>query len=243
MRIRFLAILPVLVLTVYADTTFVDMKIGISVTLSPAWEKVDLSDSSCMLVSLDKSFTSNIFIVKQTIPDTVTAREWTQAHFVAYKLFVEGSSEPLGNLLWFDSTTTAAQQGIFPSGNAWAPWLYSSFKSIDTAGIFVWAEYERYSACKTNGYEMYAIGDTTDMNRNFTTYAKLVQSVKIIDPANISVKPYHNQGVGARRIAGTPTQDIRWYNLRGQSIGVGASFIRPSGLVISPYKKMVTVKP
>jgi hypothetical protein len=243
MRIRIFPILTMLTSMLYADTTFIDMNLRISATLSPTWEKIDLSDSSCMFVSLDPTYTSNIFIVKEKIADTVTAQEWTQAHFIAYKLVVEGSSEPLGKLLWFDSSTTAARQGILPSGYVWAPWLYSSFKSIDTSRIFIWAEYERYCAMGANGYEMYAIGDTADMNRHYAFYAKLMQSVKLLDTANISVKPHRHQGVDAQRIAGLTAQKIQWYNVRGQSIGIGPSAIRPRGLICSPYRKLVTIKP
>jgi hypothetical protein len=242
-RIKILFISVMFVTMVYADSTFIDYNLKISATLTSAWEKVDVTDSSCMFISFDPNYTSNIFILKKRIPDTMTAREWTEAHFIAYKLFVESSSEPFGTLLWYDSTTAAALQGVIPEGTAWAPWLYSTFKSIDMTDIFVWAEYERYCAWNECGYEMYVMGDTSDMTRNFSVYAGFLQGIKLLDSPNISVLPDRDHGVSAHRTIGPTTRKNQWYNLRGQSIGGVSRARRSQGVICSVNKKIVTIFP
>ena len=99
-----------------------------------------------------------------------TADDWTQAHFLAYKLSVLYSVDPGGVVLYSNGDTTVKQ------GSLRATEAYSVFFSSDTS-IGSWSEYIRFTACGKYGYELYAISDTADMSKNIGVYAALLQGI------------------------------------------------------------------
>lgn len=214
----------------FADTTSVDSNLLFKANLPQSWILFDISDSSAMIVSLDTKYKANLYITRYKLNDTLAQnpRDWTENYFIAYKLFVENSSEPYGDLLWYDSTTSAAVQSVDPSDSEWAPWLFAQFESIDTSGIVVWGEYERFTAHGKFGYEMYAMSDTADMKTNYSQYASILQSIKLLNSgSSVRYKPSkHLLSTAAVR---TNTNSQYWYTISGRRIIQNGHAIPGSG--------------
>ena len=104
--------------------------------------------------------------------------EWTEAHFTAYRLFVQYSVDPAGVVLYYNADSTVRQ------GSVQAAEIYAVFFSSDTS-VGAWSEYVRYSAYANFGYEMYAIGDTNDMAANIGYYAAILQTIRFFPSAHV----------------------------------------------------------
>jgi hypothetical protein len=229
---RFFILLCAPLFFVNAATTIVDSTMEIVVPLPPSWQLAPLSDSECIIVSDSSLYKSNIFISRTRIADpTITdPRQWTEAHFIAYKYFVETSSQPLGSLLWFDTTTAAATQPVQSATAAWAPWALASFISVDTSGIIAWSEYQRYTAARNNGYDMFVLGDTADMRANYTVYAAILRSIQLLhieNPGSIRASAGKVAGHLSTRAMSTALFDVRGRRLgTAQRLsGLGANIV------------------
>jgi hypothetical protein len=77
-------------------------------------------------------------------------------------------------VLYFDSSATCMQDSL------WAPEAFSQFYALDTQ-VGAWNEYMRFAAAAQYGYELYAIGDTTDMKANVGLYVAIIRFVKILN--------------------------------------------------------------
>jgi hypothetical protein len=223
-----------------ADTTYVDSSLYIKVTLPQSWVAFGISDSSLMIASLDSNYKANLFVTRYKTAEFQSAREWTQSYFVAYSEFVKSSHEPYAKLLWFDSTTSAALQPTSPSGSAWAPWLYAEFQTVDTTGIIAWGEYERFTANKNFGYEMYAISDTLDMKANYTQYAAILKKIELLDNSSgIIIRPVRYHYLSALK---SFENDPGWYTVTGRRIRAGKS-IMSSGFYLNRKTKAILLRP
>lgn len=108
-----------------------------------------------------------------------TSLEWTRAHFLAYlitvqstvSLFGEPLSDPYGSVVFYDSSSST--QSGFKSME-----LYSQFNSLLSDSLS-WDEYIKYVAVNRKGYEIYVLGDTSDMIKNMAYYSGFVDSIKI----------------------------------------------------------------
>jgi hypothetical protein len=156
----------------FADTTLVDRQLDYRVYLPDNWVREVGSDSQHFFVDTASLYPALLSLRRCTL-DTVlykTAADWTQAHFLAYKLSVQYSVDPSGVVLYSNNDTTVKQ------GSLQAAEAYSLFFSSDTA-VGSWSEYIRFTACGKFGYEMYAISDTADMSKNIGVYAALLQGI------------------------------------------------------------------
>jgi hypothetical protein len=93
---------------------------------------------------------------------------------------VETSTFPFGAVAYYDSTAKAAL------GPHWAPEAFSLLYPAD--GDPTYCEFIRYTAIGSTGYEIYAIGDSTDMMKNVDYYADIIATLTFTTPI-LSLNP------------------------------------------------------
>jgi len=170
----------------FADTTVTNSAIGISAYLPDNWVSVTSGDSSISFYDSTFAYRSQIVVNRHVIPaaDYAAAGDWTRSHILAYLLVVQYSYDPFGAVLYFDTSATARQDSL------WSPEAFSEYYSLDTA-LDSWNEYMRYTESGSNGYELYAIGDTTDMKTNIGLYMAIMRMIKIDHTTEISAASVH----------------------------------------------------
>lgn len=159
-----------------------DANLGYSITLPSHWSQLKSKPAQHYFRDSTRAYRSQISIVKYDIDKSSypTPQSWTQAQFIAYKLSVETSSYPFGAIAFYDSTATAVL------GTHWAPEAFSVLYPAD--GDPTYCEFIRYCAVGDVGYEIYAIGDSTDMIKNVDFYASIIASLEFTAPI-LSIAP------------------------------------------------------
>ncbi|MEO6097834.1 MAG: hypothetical protein ABIW76_20130 [Fibrobacteria bacterium] len=170
-----------LTVSVFSGTVS-DPNLGYAITLPSSWVQLKTKPEQHYFRDGAKQYRSQISILKYAIDNASypTPESWTQAQFIAYKLSVETSSYPFGAIAYFDSTSTEKL------GTAWAPEAFSVLYPAD--GTPTYCEYMRYCAVGSTGYEIYAIGDSTDMTTNVDFYASIISTLQFSTP-NVSIAP------------------------------------------------------
>jgi hypothetical protein len=182
--------------------------IGYSISLPEHWGPSRTKPLQDYFRDSTRTLRSQISILRYSIDKATypTPESWSQAQFIAYKLSVENSVFPFGAVMYYDSSAAAK------IGTAWSPEAYSIFYPGD--GDPTYAEYIRYAAIGDYGYEIYAIGDSTDMSNNLDFYAGMIGTVTFSPPI---------EAIGisrlARRAPGTAVE--HWYDAMGR--------VRPAG--------------
>jgi hypothetical protein len=171
-----------------------DSNLGYSITLPANWNQLKLKPVQHYFRDSTRHYRSQISILKYDIDPAVypSAASWSQAQFIAYKTSVETSVFPFGAIAYYDSTSAAK------IGTLWSPEAFSVLYPAD--GDPTYAEYVRYTASGNVGYEIYAIGDSTDMTNNVDFYAGIIASLQFSPPAAIAVPfraPSSAEGLGA----------------------------------------------
>ena len=159
-----------------------DSGLGYSITLPSHWSQLKSKPSQHYFRDSTRAYRGQISIVKYDIDKSgyPTPQSWTQAHFIAYKLSIETSSYPFGAIAFYDSTAKAAL------GAHWAPEAFSVLYPAD--GDPTYCEFIRYCAVGNVGYEIYAIGDSTDMIKNVDYYASIIATLEFTTPV-LSITP------------------------------------------------------
>ncbi|MBN1576803.1 MAG: hypothetical protein JW913_09640 [Chitinispirillaceae bacterium] len=163
-----------------ADTTITSTAMGISAYLPDNWVAVTAGDTGITFQDTTFVYRSQITCKKHAITadDYASATGWTRAHFIAYLLVAQYSYDPFGAVLYFDSSAACMQDSL------WAPEAFTEFYTIDTV-LGAWNEYMRYTEAGSNGYEIYAIGDTADMKQNIGMYMGMIRMIDIDKSANM----------------------------------------------------------
>lgn len=151
-------------------------EIGYSLSLPAHWSQVKSKPVQDYFRDSTRVYKSQLSIVRYSIDkaDYPTPQSWTQAQFIAYKLSVETSVYPFGAVTFYDSTQAAK------IGAVWSPEAMSILYPADGDPTYV--EYIRYCAIGDFGYEIYAIGDSTDMIKNVDYYAGIIATLKFTTP-------------------------------------------------------------
>lgn len=157
--------------------------IGYSVSLPAHWGQIKSKPIQDYFRDSTRVFRSQLSIVRYSISkaDYPTPENWTQAQFIAYKLSVETSVFPYGAVTFYDSTLAAK------IGAVWSPEAMSILYPADGDPTYV--EYVRYCAVGDFGYEIYAIGDSTDMVKNVDFYAGIIATLKFTTPLTSLASP------------------------------------------------------
>jgi hypothetical protein len=232
-----IAFLSVIVISSYsqviADTIITNDNMGISTYLPDNWVAYPENDSNVFLYDTTYMYTSYIAIKKYTrnTNDYPTSADWVRAHFIAYIFVTEYSWDPFGSVLYFDSSSTCMQD------SNWACEAFSEFYTIDTS-LGSWDEYIRYTAAGNYGYEIYAIGDTSDMKTNIGTYMAIIRLISINGSSSQSVIPGRITTPVARIIQ---SSDFTYgYNVLGRKIPVKRYL--PNGAYIRPLSAKLFIE-
>lgn len=159
-----------------------DAGIGYSIDLPANWVQVKTRDIQHHFKDGTSAYPSKISILKYAIDkaDYPTPESWTQAQFIGYKLAVETSVFPFGSVAYFDSSQSRKL------GPYWAPEAFSVMFPGD--GQRTYCEFIRFCARGGHGYEIYAIGDSTDMMNRVDFYAGIIATVTLSEPV-VSLAP------------------------------------------------------
>ncbi len=174
---RYLLITLLLVLTitstVYADTTFINHDLGYKAYLPDNWVMETKNDSQHYFYDTSDEYGALLSIVRYTKDTTYdTPEAWTRSHFIAYKMYMD--YYPFGTVLFSDTSETETQ------GTHWATEMYLRFYTDDTTN-YSWDEYTRYTATEKYGWELYAIGDTSDLSANIGFYGAVLKIIEVKD--------------------------------------------------------------
>jgi hypothetical protein len=219
----------------HADTLFVHAGFGATVYLPDNWVLEQKSDSQIILYDQSWTFGSHLSVMRHNRISAYfpTPEEWTRAHFVAYKMVCENTLTPWGAVLYYDSSITSRQ------GNLWAPELYCTYFSLDTT-VGAWSEYIRFAASGDYGYELYAMGDTTDMLNNVPTYAAILQGIEI--PGYSADRVYYSAYPDNFRAALKKPSPQYMHDMLGRSmkrIMPAQAKPRAMGFYVAPHYKVV----
>ena len=178
-------------------------EIGYSITLPDHWGQVTGKPLQDYFRDSTRTHHSQISILRYAIDKASypTPESWSQAQFIAYKLSVETSAFPYGAVMYYDSSSAAK------IGTVWSPEAYSVLWPAD--GTPTYSEYIRYCAVGEFGYEIYAIGDSTDMINNVDYYAGVISTLQFTSPA---VGLVRREAPGRR--PGTPAE--HWFDAMGR---------------------------
>ncbi|MDB5048823.1 MAG: hypothetical protein JWO30_1894 [Fibrobacteres bacterium] len=170
-----LLIFGMLTAAVFAGTVS-DSNLGYSIALPSNWVQLKSKPDQHYFRDSTRHYRGQISILKYDIDKASypTPENWSQAQFIAYKLSVETSVFPFGAVEYYDSSSAAKL------GPNWAPEAFSVLYPGD--GDPTYCEFIRYCAVGNVGYEIYAIGDSTDMIQNVDFYASVIASLQFTTP-------------------------------------------------------------
>jgi hypothetical protein len=179
-------------------------QIGYTIGLPAHWGLSQAKPAQDYFRDSTRAYHGQISILRYDIDKSTypTPESWSQAQFIAYKLSVENSVFPYGAIMYYDSSAAAKL------GTVWSPEAYSVMYPAD--GDPTYCEYIRYAAVGDYGYEIYAIGDSTDMTNNLDFYAGVIATLKFSTPAAALT-----DGRAPRRTPGTPVD--HWYDAMGRA--------------------------
>lgn len=199
--------------------TVSDPSLGYSITLPSNWVQLKSKPDQHYFRDSTRQYHSQISILKYAIDPASypTPESWTQAQFVAYKLSVETSVYPFGAVAFYDSTSTAVLSGH------WAPEAFSVLYPAD--GDPTYGEFIRYCAVGNVGYEIYAIGDSTDMAAHVDFYAGIIASLQLAAPEAL-----FSPALISRSSDGGLESLSGGYDLTGRRIPDDARFRTASGI-------------
>jgi hypothetical protein len=149
-----------------------DSSFKYSVYLPDHWVREVINTNQHTFHDTTYALKSQVSILRRTYSTTdyATPAQWAVANFLAYKIVAENTFDPMGVVLYSDSTIT---HGALKAAEA-----YSVFFSADTM-VGSWSELIRFTATPSFGYELYALGDTADMRLNVGAYAALINGFVI----------------------------------------------------------------
>lgn len=206
--------------------------LGYSIELPAGWLIENDTTNKDLIYDTSQTRPSYLAVVAHPWTDAefASCSSWTSSHFTSYLITARYGVDPWGGVRIFDSTAT--QDG------RWAPYIYAQFFASDT-GTVTWAEYVVYTSTKYTGYEMYAIGDTADMDANLALYGGILQTVQLADTQlSIDSSPnYLPRGAGHAK-----NGHAIWFDLRGRSQGPLNPYFRQNRapvVVLSPGTKLV----
>ncbi|MBN2035971.1 MAG: hypothetical protein JW768_04445 [Chitinispirillaceae bacterium] len=232
-------IISTVILAVKADTIVTDPTLGYSIYLpTDSWVRVVKSETHHQFYDTTYTFASQISIVRHAYSssDYPTPESWTRANFIAYKLCVDYSIDPWGAMLFYDTASTVRQ------GTAWATECFTTFISLDTV-CGAWSEYLRFTADKSHGWELYAIGDTTDMMTNIGSYAAILKMIQLPQDtsATIILRP-HLPGNSAPACNGVLAPRMVFDPLGRKHTAVFGRAFYNAGAFVDPGMKQIRIR-
>ncbi len=189
-----------------AAETLTDSFLGYSIFLPDNWVREIANSTDHRFFDTSQTYQSMVAIVRYDFSaDTIFSApdEWTRANFIAYTLSV--SADPFCNLVFYDTVT------VKQNGALWATDVLTEFYSYDST-IGDWAEYIRFTASGTYGYELYAIGPLSDLDSNVALYGTIIDGI-VLPVSNASV--FH-PGTGTRTVRTSKMMTDRFLDALGR---------------------------
>ncbi len=212
--------------------TLTDEQIGYSITLPDTWVREITSPTHHLFFDTTGKYQSIIAINRYNFSaDTLYANpnEWTRTNFIAYTFLV--NADTFSALVFYD-TVTAIQNNTF-----WAADAYTYYFEIDPT-IGEWAEYIRFTAAGTGGFELYAIGPMADLDTNIGYYAAIIDGISLREKFDASVRPANAKPVFH---LSQPLPPYR-LNLLGQRLGGTMKNPHASQIVVVPRYKACLIR-
>lgn len=204
-------VLPFSTVVTFART-ITDEQLGYSITIPDTWVRetvdanhhrfVDTSGSYESIVVIDRYDFSTAAIYESPV-------EWTRANFIAYMFSID--ADPLCAMLFYDTVTAVVNDTIRAMD------AYTYYYDIDST-VGDWAEYIRFAAAGTHGFELYAIGPQNDLDSNIEHYLTIIESITL-QTADIGVI-WPRRSAKSRTLYNAAISERQYIcNLRGQRIG------------------------
>ncbi len=209
--------------------TITDTRFGYTVFLPDNWMREIVSDTHHRFLDTSGTYKSIIAIIRydfDTINIFSSPEEWTRANFLAYYLIT--NSDPLSYVVFYDTVTTEQ------NGSLYAADAFSVYYDPDTQ-IGDWAEYVKYTATETKGYEICALGPIDDMEMNVGFYAAIIDGFTIdVDGNNVTAPGFIKPSFRL------PVLTNRTIDMLGRCLGPGTLPIA-SQIVVTPRNRIVDI--
>jgi hypothetical protein len=222
--IKFLILFLISMTAFVAAEVVADEQLGYSIFLPGNWVKETVSGTQHRFEDTSGTYQSMIVIVRYDFStDTVfeTSQDWTRANFIAYSFSID--ADPFSILVFYDTVTARQNETL------WAADAFSQFFSIDTT-LGDWAEYIRFTASGTYGYEIYAIGPAEDMAANVGYYVAIIEGITL--PTNEVTVSRQNRGVRPAVLSASGAS-FHTLNLLGRVVRAERRGIPVSNMVIT----------
>lgn len=214
--------------------TVTDAQIGYSLYLPDNWVRTEVDETQHLFEDTSGMYMSMIAVVKYDFSEETifsSANEWTRANFISYAFSVD--ADPFSIMVFYD-TVSAKQNEVI-----WAADAFSQFFSIDTA-MADWAEYIRFTASGTRGYEIYAIGPMDDMEVNVGFYMALIDGIILTDVADEHLVGITVPNATAHTAIRQSNSENIVYDLLGRNVHPSWSASSASSMVI--YRTPMSVR-
>ncbi|MDG5816990.1 hypothetical protein QA601_17975 [Chitinispirillales bacterium ANBcel5] len=161
----------------HAFEPFTDTEMGYTIYLPGNWVQEIVSPQQHIFYDTSAVYQSQIAIVRYDFNhnDYETAREWLKVQYISHEYSILYSANPVGSVMYADSSSRV-RQGELPAVE-----FYARFSFLGDPIIW-WDEYTRFTAYDTVGYEMYVLGDTSDVSANLDFYLSVLEGVEINSP-------------------------------------------------------------
>ena len=221
----------VLCFTVFSEQTITDERLEYTITLPDNWVR-DIEDSTHHSF-YDTTGTYESIVALDCYDfgaDTLyaTIDEWTRANFIAYELTID--ADPFSALVYYDTIS------VKQNGTLWAADALTYFFDAGD-GFGDWAEYIRFTANGTLGYELYAIGPLEDMEANVGLYLAIIEGITLKLKPGAAIK----KGIPTYHISNALSSPIM-LNLQGRKIHANADRNFASQMVVSRYFRRFILK-
>jgi len=221
----------------FADTTFTNNSLGYKAYLPDNWVREAKDSVQDYFYDTTGAYGALLSIIRYPIDAGVYDKQgdWTRAHFIAYKMYMD--YYPFGTVLFYDTAATEKQ------GTLWATELYIRFFTDDTAN-YSWDEYNRYTDNGKYGYELYAIGDTSDVKTNIGFYGAILKIVEILNISSIIFQSVTLQKQNIHYSKDIFSGTVNLYDVLGRKIAPACMYkkVLPAGVYVIKDNKEVNLK-
>jgi hypothetical protein len=229
---RWIVVLVAITAPISASQHLTDSNLGYTITLPDHWVREIVDTAEHRFIDTSAHYQAMIALTRYDInADTLYSyqQEWTRANFLAYILSIQ--SDPFSALMYYDTVSE------WQNDTLWATDAFSHFFSYDTT-LGDYAEYIRFTEFGHYGYELYAIGATSDMDSNVNFYKGIIDSI-ILPASDVSVLQPSLVRQIPRTFLSKPSYIV---NLMGRSLGRNTLRNKTSQIIINRYGKSFILK-